>query len=198
MAALFGVPKTEGDYLGRWMPEQSDDYNRAAKQVVHRVQGIIVEGCRKDPGSVDEDLGKLELRAFLSRRGVSDVDVTMQLENLKVVSTLGETGARGRRLEDSGDLELDGVDCESAAEEDIEKPKGFYVSHTLKKRFARLHRVGGCHRTPGKDIHDYVYCDDIHETEWDEHCKQCWRHGSLPEVEEDQSSEGSSSTEVGQ
>ena len=197
MAALFGAPKSEGDYLGRWMPEQSDDYNRAAKQVVHRVQGIIVEGCRRDPGGVDEDLGKLELRAFLSKRGVSDVEVILQLQNLKVVTPLSGAGVRGRRLEVSDSPVLDGFDGESAAEEDVEAPKGFYVSYTLKKRFARLHRVGGCHRTPGKDIHDYVYIDGIHEAVWDEFCKQCWRHGSLPDEEEDQSSEGSSSTEGG-
>ena len=197
MAALFGVPKTEGDYLGRWMPEQSDDYNRAAKQVVHRVQGIIVEGCRCDPGGIEEDLGKLELRAFLLKRGVSEVEVSLQLANLSVVSTPGDSVVRSSRLEENDSPELDGFGCGSAAEEDEEAPKGFYISYTLKKRFARLHRVGGCHRTPGKDVHDYMYIDDIHEAEWDEFCKQCWRHGSLPEEEEDQSSEGSSSTEGG-
>ena len=197
MAALFGVPKTEGDYLGRWMPEQSDDYNRAAKQVVHRVQGIIVEACKRDPGGVDEDLGKLELRAFLEKRGVRAADVSLQLENLSVFTPLGVGRLRGDLHDEGSDPDFDGFGPGSVAEECEETLKGFYISYTLKKKFARLHRVGGCHRTPGVDVHDYQYLDDIHEAEWDDFCKQCWRHGAVPDEGEDQSSSGSSSTEAG-
>ena len=205
MAALFGVTKSEGDYLGRWMPEQSDDYNRAARQVVHRVQGIIVEACRKDPGGVDEDLGKLELRAFLLKRGVVETEVSLQLQNLSVATTLGKESAGVERLEVEGDSEPDGFGPGSVVSGEEESPKEFYVSFTLKKRFARLHRMGGCHRTPCKDVHNFLFMDTIHEASWDDFCRQCWRLGAFPGNERgdgsvegsgSSSSEGSSSTEV--
>ena len=201
MAALFGVPKAEGDYLGRWMPEQSDDYNRAAKQVVHRVQGIIVEACRRDPGGVDEDLGKLELRAFLEKRCVPAIDVSLQLENLSVVSPLGVVPPgfgqlHGDLHNEESDPECDGFGLGSVAEESVvEILKEFYISYTLKKKFARLHRVGGCHRTPGVDVHDFQYIDEVNGAAWDEYCKQCWRHGAGPRDAVETSSTGSSSTE---
>ena len=204
MAALFGVPKSEGDYLGRWMPEQSDDYNRAAKQVVHRVQGIIAEACRKDPGGIDEDLGKLELRAFLLKRGVSEMDVTVQLLALSVVTPFDKGPASLVSLEEEDDSELDGFGPGSVVLEEEEPLKEFYVSFTLKKRFARLHRMGGCHRTPGKDVRNFLIMNSIHEENWDDFCRQCWRLGSFPGNERGDgfaegsgstSSEGSSSTE---
>ena len=186
MAALFGVPKAEGDYLGRWMPEQSDDYNRAAKQVVHRVQGIVAEACRRDPGGVDEDLGKLELRSFLEKRGVRAVDVTVQLETLSLASPLGLVPLgfgqlHGDLHSEGSDPEVDGFGFGSVAEEGVETLKGFYISYTLKKKFARLHRVGGCHRTPGVDVHDFQYIDEVNGAAWDQYCRQCWRHGAEPD-----------------
>ncbi len=204
MAALFGISKAEGDYLGRWMPEQSDDYNRAAKQVVHRVQGVIAEACRKDPGGIDEDLGKLELRAFLLKRSVSERDVTVQLLALSVVTPFEKGPASLVSLEEEDDSELDGFGPGSVVLEEEEPLKEFYVSFTLKKRFARLHRMGGCHRTPGRDVRNFLFMNSIHEEKWDDFCRQCWRLGSFPgneggdgfvEGSGSSSSEGSSSTE---
>ena len=93
--------------------------------------------------------------------------------------------------------EFDGFGPGSAAEMGEEELKGFYISYTRKRHFARLHRVGGCHRTPGIDVHDFQYLDEPHEAAWDEFCKQCWRHGAVPPEEEgNQSSTSSSSTEA--
>ena len=212
MAALFGISKAEGDYLGRWMPEQSDDYNRAAKQVVHRVQLVIAEACRKDPGAVDEDLGKLELRAFLLKKGVSEVDVVVQMLALSVVTPLGMTWSRRWSsqvcLDTCINVEEDSVhDGLSAGDEcpvESDAIKEFYISFTLKKKFARLHRMGGCHRTPGKDVHSYLFVDSIHDESWDDFCRQCWRLGAFPGNERgdgsvdgsgSSSSDGSSSTD---
>ena len=107
-------------------------------------------------------------------------------------------------LEEEDDSELDGFGPGSVVLEEEEPLKEFYVSFTLKKRFARLHRMGGCHRTPGKDVRNFLFMNSIHEENWDDFCRQCWRLGSFPGNERGDgfvegsgstSSEGSSSTE---
>ena len=186
------------------MPEQSDDYNRAAKQVIHRVQVIIVEACRKDPGGVDEKLGKLELRAFLAQRRISAVEISSQLDCLAIVTPQGIEDVGDGCFEELDSPEDDGFGPGSISVEVEESVKEFYVSFTLKKKFARLHRMGGCHRTPGKDVHSYFFVDSIHEVSWDDFCRQCWRLGAFPGNEQGygsvegsgSSSEGSSSTGI--
>ena len=129
----------------------------------------------------------------------------MQLRNLSVDTPLGEKLAGRECLVVDGDSEPDGFGPGSVVAEEVESLKEFYISFTLKKRFARLHRMGGCHRTPGKDVHNFLFMDTIHEASWDDFCRQCWRLGAFPGNERGKgsvdgsassSSEGSSSTEA--
>ena len=38
VAATMGYPKSERDFLGRWVPQQSDDYLRTARSITHKLQ----------------------------------------------------------------------------------------------------------------------------------------------------------------
>ena len=135
---------------------------------MRRIQATIAEECRRNPSGVDEDLGKLELKDFLKKRGVNDGLIVAQLEPLTLgsASVVGLTAAdsvptEGAVLEASGSGDGFGIGT-LVDETDDFRPK-FSVSYTLKKKFARLHRFEGCHRTPGKGIHDYAFASDAQE-----------------------------------
>jgi len=60
-AAQLGIEKSQRDFLGRWLPEQSDDYVRTAQGVVHRIQRKVADALRR--GAVELDEGP-ELTAY--------------------------------------------------------------------------------------------------------------------------------------
>ena len=63
MAALLDVPKAERDLLGRWLPEQSDDYLRSARSVVYKVQDKVALALRTKSQDFPED--ETRLNCFL-------------------------------------------------------------------------------------------------------------------------------------
>ncbi len=62
-AAGMGVDKSRRDFLGCWMPQQSDSYIMTARQVVWEIQQQIIDIFRASPGLIDES----ETQATLSR-----------------------------------------------------------------------------------------------------------------------------------
>ena len=56
-----GFPKEQRDYLGRWMPEQSDDYLVTSRAVVGKIQRRVAEAFREGAEELDESESRLKL-----------------------------------------------------------------------------------------------------------------------------------------
>ena len=175
LAAAMGFPKAERDFLGRWLPGQSDDCIRTARSVVHKVQKAVAERLRLMPDEVQE---ADELDRFIEYAANTEDDV--RLVDLRVL--LDYSAARGDtdgvatratayeteplpiqpRMEDEG-AGLDMGDCGK-----------YYLSYTAKKNVCTLHITGGCWRRPGRDIKIYTYHQDIDGLSYARACKDCW------------------------
>ena len=64
-AATLGFPKEQRDYLGRWMPEQSDDYLVTSRAVVGKIHRRVAEAFMEGAEELDESESRLKLRSFL-------------------------------------------------------------------------------------------------------------------------------------
>ena len=65
MAACLRIPKEQRDYLGRWMPEQSDDYLRTARAVIGEIQTRVAKAIRDGDDRLDESESSNSLAEFL-------------------------------------------------------------------------------------------------------------------------------------
>jgi hypothetical protein len=54
-AAVLGFSKTKRDYLGRWQPQQSDDYLRTAREVVNQIQRQVAQAIRAGDSRISEE-----------------------------------------------------------------------------------------------------------------------------------------------
>ena len=54
-AAVLGYDKQKRDMLGRWQPEQSDDYLRTTREVVSTIQRYVAEAIRMGDKRISEE-----------------------------------------------------------------------------------------------------------------------------------------------
>eukprot|EP00974_Lingulodinium_polyedra_P103169 9988111-Lingulodinium_polyedra.AAC.2 len=85
LAAELGVSKNKRDYLGRWVPQQSDDYVDTARAIVYAVQLRVTQGFREKDFPFDESVLSERIRGYLQDRGwdqdeARDVGESMRLE----------------------------------------------------------------------------------------------------------------------
>ena len=88
-AAVLGIEKTERDYLGRWTPEQSNDYVRTACQVVCKVQRSIAEAFRSGHLQIDESDLFEAMENKLRAKGVADASTRIKEQRDYSQKTLG-------------------------------------------------------------------------------------------------------------
>jgi hypothetical protein len=83
-AASLHIPKEKRDYLGRWTPEQSDDYLRTARDMVTSIQDKIAKSMRENLGMLDETDVSRDVAATLRSLGASEEIVEAQLLRLNM------------------------------------------------------------------------------------------------------------------
>ena len=81
-AAELGFTKEDRDRLGRWAPEQSDDYLRSSKVVIHKIQQSVASAIRSNDASLVEEETLQGLAVFLRERNEVDSEID------KIVDTL--------------------------------------------------------------------------------------------------------------
>jgi hypothetical protein len=74
IAAQLGIPKSDRDFLGRWVPEQSDDYLLTARSVVAGIQEKVAKQIRVAPTLIDETETLDSFRKHLLGNGLSEQD----------------------------------------------------------------------------------------------------------------------------
>ena len=92
-AATKGIPESERDYIGRWAAEQSDEYLKTARGVVHSVQQKITNQFVTRMNEIDEDDAKQELKRYLEKKAFSEDDIEYWLDRLDILNVMGLTPA---------------------------------------------------------------------------------------------------------
>jgi hypothetical protein len=64
-AAVLGADKSQRDFLGRWKPEQSDDYIRTSREVVSNLQEMVALGIRVNDPRISEENVTLAFQVHL-------------------------------------------------------------------------------------------------------------------------------------
>ena len=83
LAACLEVEKSQRDFLGRWQPQQSDDYFRTHKAVAKKIQGQVIYAIRNDDVRIDETETISELKDYLKEKGWKDGPLKRQLDLLQ-------------------------------------------------------------------------------------------------------------------
>eukprot|EP00973_Karenia_brevis_P063452 8818173-Karenia_brevis.AAC.1 len=66
------MPKDQCDMLGRWIPEQSNDYFRTARATVIAIQNKVSFALRCNDSRFSEDEVLDLLRTFLEKKGLAE------------------------------------------------------------------------------------------------------------------------------
>ena len=83
MAACLGFAKEERNYLGRWMPEQSDDYLLTSRAIVGKLQRAVAKALREGNPLIDESESMLKMRDFMKKLGFGEERISNQEERLE-------------------------------------------------------------------------------------------------------------------
>ena len=115
-AAALRFSKEDRNYLGRWAPEQSDEYNRIATDIRTKIQATVAEKLRT-PFSNDmfhEESLFDQLDKFARVRGYESQEIGQMLDELR------HTGFAGNvfQVPEVSDEEID-VDAESGILEEL-------------------------------------------------------------------------------
>jgi len=96
-------------------------------------------------------------------------------------------GAGGEQLPVEEPAEAQGSPAEVLVPDEGIPADGYVVSIS-KKKWRRLHRIGGCTRHPGVHYLEYELLGRARPTidMYDDYCRQCWREGSTPDEDTDE------------
>ena len=150
VAAMTGVPNAERDFLGRWVPEQSDDYLRTTRAVVHAIQSKVAAAIRRSEAQVHEDVTLDQYQAYLGGTGLGTGETGALRLRLDARVARGVAGTeradRSEKYYLGEDVPMTGPEEQEEAQEVQEGATGeeYLVHVTDKRRFARLNQfVGG-------------------------------------------------------
>jgi hypothetical protein len=203
-AKTLGVSKEDRDRLGRWRPSESDEYVRASKTIVLRVQSMVAETIRKSPG-VDR-IGEHEtletLGRWLADQGLTQEEVKSQVDKLQFWGSYsGSIPVPPVADQVAGD----GFKSDSEDEAVARVGDGqLVVSLEKGTRPQTLHCVGKCWRIPGIHYARYIILDKGELSNpnprfmapYDRICRDCYADGKYkPETTDDSSSSSSSDSE---
>ena len=191
-AAVLGIEKAKRDFLGRWLPEQSDDYLRTARAVVLGLQRQVAVAIRSDPTKVVEDETMGDLQHHLEQRGVHTDRITLLKMRMEF-----QLAASVDTLAPHVVPEVP-VDLPQMIDLENETKLPYIVHYTPKTRFSRLHRAGGCRRRPGRELREVTFHATISEAPFMDYCTDCWpstapvSEGTGPPVSDSDSSSSES------
>ena len=159
---LFEFNKETRDMLGRWSPQNSDEYLRVAKTSNLRTQAAVAERVRSGVHFADlgEDEALYKLGSFMEERGFTEGEIFLQKKLLRLpFYALADPSQR------AGDIELildpllavnpevisdvEMLDTGVTPEEGEVPPDTWVLRLEKGGRSRTLHKVGWCWRIPG-------------------------------------------------
>jgi hypothetical protein len=218
VAAALGFDKGQRDYIGRWKPgAQSDDYVRSARQILDKLQAEVARRLRAEPHFIDELDIRVGLEKYLHKFEVEQETVDeliaaiSQAPGVRAPAAASSTYANGGGDTESSDgfgsdddpTPIGGTPVSSDHEQDnvvdrdMDLP--YWLCHTRNRQHRCLHRVGGCHLSPGVRAVplDFEYLSTVQASTrvYDAKCKRCFPLQDGTPASSSSSSEGSSSDE---
>jgi hypothetical protein len=197
VAAALGFDKNQRDYIGRWKPgAQSDDYVRSARQILDKLQGEVARRLRAEPNFIDEQDIRAGLVKYLHRFEVVQETVDELIASIsQAPGVQAPVAASSTYVNGGGDTESsDGfdddddpnplggspvtIDIVQDSTEDLDVDLPYWLCHTRNRQHRCLHRVGGCHLSPG--VHsvpldfEYLSTLEVSTRVYDAKCKKCF------------------------
>jgi hypothetical protein len=221
VAAALGFDKNKRDYIGRWKPgAQSDDYVRSTRQILDKLQSEVARRLRAEPHFIDELDIRVGMEKYLCRFGVEQdtvdelIAAISQAPGVQAPAAASSTYANGGGDTESSDgfgsdddpTPIGGSPITSDhgqdAAEDVDADLPYWLCHTRNRQHRCLHRVGGCHLSPG--VHaipldfEYLSALQVGTRIYDAKCKRCFPvqdNARTASASSSSASEGSSSDE---
>ena len=160
--------------MGRWLPEQSDDYLRTARAVVYGVQQLVADTFRTQPDKIVEDENIEHFKEFLTDHK-SDSD-RVELLSAYMCMPLNAVPLDLHSLPSPPTPEaVVALPIMQVEKDDSLLP--YVVHYTAKTRFTRLHKKGGCWRRPGHELKEVSYHATLSEAPYMSWCTDCWPSG---------------------
>jgi hypothetical protein len=220
MAAQLGIPKSDRDFLGRWVPEQSDDYLLTARSVVAGIQEKVARQLRVSPTLIDETETLDSFRKHLLGNGLNEQDTASFLDKfdfseLNLAQIFGTHDPEGLAVsqnflvypcEEFGESmsreearwihyqEVSGALTDRAVEDEDVITDQFVVNTSNKSGLRTLHLIGGCWRRIGYEFKNYETHYSLEGLRYDSFCKLCWKSGTGPDAVESSDEDGSESS----
>ena len=191
--SALGISTDRVNKLGRWRPEDSEEYCRVAKGIILATQAEVAARLRSaGNGDICHEAEVLkDLRTFCIDRGLAEADVEEMVERICVERI---TIAQEVSVVQQDIIELNPVDVES--EDRLEQKAAlqkysdgqYIVSLTKGEAYQTLHQFGRCYRVPGLHYARHVVLAVGEEPEggFNKLCKDCFPKG----IVEFESSEG--------
>jgi hypothetical protein len=181
-AAEIGVPETSRNYLGRWIPKESDAYLVTARATVFSVQDLVAARFLDVPNSFDESEVLDRIAVHMRTLELPPIRIAKQLSVLKspllaYYDFLG-VGAIASVPELPA---VEASSCEPVSESQtaVDNPK-YMISYTKKRNTMKIHLVvGGCYRRPGAELSRVSYCNELENDDLALRCKDCFRDRRL-------------------
>jgi hypothetical protein len=193
------VPEDRRNFLGRWLPKQSDNYLLSARAVVLGIHDEIMVAFHANPLVFDETEVLGQISQKMVDMGRSPEDVASQLERLSA-PLRAYKACRADESEHSENESVapaavivgpvvDGVlvpvpevDCRAQGlimtGEAIPK---YVISYTRKRKSRTIHKFReGCYRRVGYEISDSCYTSVLEAGDWAFRCKDCWNLRMVP------------------
>ncbi|OLP77412.1 hypothetical protein AK812_SmicGene42518 [Symbiodinium microadriaticum] len=196
IAAVFGVPKEQRDYLGRWHVglHHSSDYIHTCRQIVHDIQRRVCDKLSGGKPGYDEEELFEDFGAWLRERGLDPEPWVKRHAILRTVNgckVLNQTWPLLREFTDRPDDSVPALPASNTSQDEKESP--FWVSISRHSGHRRLHIRNGCWVTPGS-CHKFAEVWAVDSSVADSFCKLCYKN-----KEGSSSSSGeSSSTDLGE
>ena len=176
-AQVLEFSKDERNYLGRWSPGGADEYGRAYRMVVHKIQKSVWHAVL----SADKRLAENDILDRMDQWGRDRNIPEGKVELLRDCLSSGMKAFWDQVRKAGGppdeEIILQTIAIAPVVPSKVVRPsarKGkFLVVYTRNRKSARLHRVGGCAWTSVTlaDCQEVVRLSDCM---YDTRCKLCW------------------------
>jgi hypothetical protein len=212
LAAAIDISKERRDRLGRWKPNESDEYTRNAKQIIFGVQLEIAQRIKAANGKDvfgEKELVK-DLVDYCNQKGLHPDEVAAMEQRLEEeMDLLGGLSTppgwnRAEELMEAGAaVAVKSGDEEEAEEAGVPALSAgvFVVSQTKAGKDLTLHCVGRCWRVPGVHYCRFVEIDrtemeTVHSEQrvFNRVCSDCYPKGLREETQGNASSASSSAS----
>ena len=142
IAAVFGVPKEQRDYLGRWHVglHQSSDYIHTCRQIVHDIQRRVCDKLSGGKPGYDEEELFEDFGAWLRERGLDPEPWVKRHAILRTVNgckVLNQMWPLLREFTDRPDDSVPAPPASNTSQDEKESP--FWVSISRHSGHRRLH-----------------------------------------------------------